>query len=359
MDPIPLELPVRANEAAALAEVIFQQVEGRRLTDDLRNRASGRAGLLGLETIIPHMGSLSNDPIHPGAFFLAIDAVRGGVAKPYLLRIATSSAPSSGLFQKSILIGRMRPGGGREIVINTVPFDPGSNPETIRTFAREVDRLFLPKPSGAAFTLFSSGPDAFAAFKSVQQDTNLNVAGFAGDWATGVSLAIRSGWREGYSIPASPIVLGGETALDAVLARVGYTKLILDVARLEAAARKDAVCRAYDACVKANAGERWPWRRPDLEVSWVSSAEPTTGEEIASLLAELREASRPVQAVSPRFGSVLDAGMAEAIRTAGAAVSLSSADPLLDQVSKACGGRVHCLAQPGEDLKALVKRIRA
>lgn len=353
---------MRANEAAALAEVIFQQVEGRRLNDDLRNRAAGRVASLGLETILPHMGSLQTDPIHPNSFFVLVDAVRGGIAKPYLLRIATSSAPSSGLFQKSILIGRMRPGGGREIVINAVPFDPDTHLGSIRTFAREVDRSFLPKPSGTAFTIFSPDHDAFGAFKSILQENNLNVAGFVGDWANGVFRAIRSGWREGYSIPAPPIVLGldgGPTVLDSVLARVGYTKLILDVAQVDPEVRKDAVCHAFDACVKANAGEQWPWRRPDLEISWVSSEEPTTPKEVARLLTELREAGRPVQDVSPRRSETLDAGLVDAIRAAGATVSIVSMEPLLEEIARACGGRVHCTAQPGEDLKALVKRIRS
>ncbi len=354
---------MRANEAASLAEVIFQQVEGRRLNDDLRNRAAGRAALLGLETIVPYMGSLQPDPIHPNSFFLAVDAVRGGVAKPYLLRIATSSAPSSGLFQKSILIGRMRPGGGREIVINTVPFDPATHAASIRTFAREVDRAFLPKPSGNACTIFSADHDSFGIFKSIHQESNLNVAGFAGDWAAGVFRAIRAGWRDGYSIPASPIVLGlegGPQVLDSVLERSGYTKLILDVAQLDPETRKDAVGHAFDNCVKSNAGEQWPWRRPDLEISWASAGEPTEAGEVAALLADLKEAGRPAQAVSPRFDETsFDPAVAEAIRAAGAAVSIASTEPSLEEISRACGGRVHCTAQPGEDLKALVKRIRS
>lgn len=353
---------MRANEAAALAEVIFQQVDGRRLNDDLRNRAAGRAALLGLETIVPYLGSLQNDPIHPTSYFLALDAVRAGLARPYLLRIATSSAPSSGLFQKSILIGRMRPGGGREIVINAIPFDPATHPESIRIFAREVDRAFLPKPSGTAFTIFSPDPDAFGRFKAIQQEGSLNVAGFAGEWVSGVFRAIRAGWRDGYTAPAPPIVLGAPGAppvLDDVLARVGYTKLILDVARLDLRSRKDAVCHAFDTCIKANAGEQWSWRRPDLEIAWTSAEEPTSCEEITSLLAELRESGRPVQSASPRFGASPNLAIVEMIRAGGVAVSVSSTEPLLEEIARASGGRVHCSAEPGEDLKALVKRIRS
>ncbi len=351
---------MRANEAAALAEVVFQQVEGRRLNDDLRHRAAGRAGSLGLETIVPHMGSLQSDPIHPNCYFVAIDAVRGGIAKPYLLRLASASAPSSGTFQKSILIGRMRPGGGREIVINTVPFGPEDR-DAIRTFAREVDRGFLPKPSGNAFNIASSDPEAFASFRSILLESSLNVAAYAGDWHSGVLQAIRAGWREGYAIASPPIVLKrGVDPLDSMLRLTGYTKLVIDVAQLDAAHRKDAVAMAFDALVKANAAEHWTWKRPDLELSWGSSASATTADEIAMLAAELKESGRSVQAVSPRFGESWSASVVDAVRGAGAAITLDSVEPALSAIAHACGGRVHCNARrPGEDLRALVKTLRS
>jgi hypothetical protein len=334
LDPLLLELPVRANEAAALAEAVFQQIDGRRLTDDMRNRVAGRAALLGLETIHPFCGSLQSDPIHPNCYFLAIDAVRGGVSKPYLLRIATATAPSSGLFQKSILIGRMRPGGGREIVINAVPFGPEDR-SAIQTFAREVDRAFLPKPSGTAFSVTVTC-----------------------DWHTAVWQAIRAGQREGYAVVAPPLELRpDQDPLPGILDRTGYTKIVLDIAALPQDLRLSAVSAAIDAAVKANASEQWTWRRPDLELSWRSSAAPTGPGEVAELLAALKDTGRPVQAVSPHFGAQA-AEMVAVIKAAGAVVSVRSTDSLLDELAQLTGGRLHCTAQPGEDIRALVRRLR-
>jgi hypothetical protein len=359
LDPIQIELPVRASEAAALAEVVFHVTEGRRLTDDLRNRAAGRIESLGLETIVPFLGSLQADPIHPNCFFLAIDAVRGGAPKPYLLRLANANAPSSGLFQKSILIGRMRPGGGREIVINAAPFSASTNQEAILTFVREVDRMFLPRPSGAAFTVFADG--AFGDFRSLLQESGLNAAAVNAEWHEGVLRAIRAGWREGYSIAAPALVLTADTdAVSAALEVVGYTKAVFDVARLPVEARAAIVGEAYDAVVRANASRQWTWKRPDLEVCWDSAAsgEPTPATEIAGLLANLREAGRAVQSAAPVLGDDWRDAV-EVVRASGAALRVSSSQPGLQDVARACGGRVHCVAAPGEDVRALVKLLRS
>ena len=42
MSMIPLVLPLKANEAAALADLVYQQLEGKPLTADVRNRFAGR-----------------------------------------------------------------------------------------------------------------------------------------------------------------------------------------------------------------------------------------------------------------------------------------------------------------------------
>src|SRR5713226_4991660 len=152
MSSIPLVLPLRANEAAALADVVYQQMEGRQvdarpLTDDLRHRFAARIANLGIETFTPFPGSLQQDPIHPSTYYIAVDAIGEGKTRPLLLRIALSSSPASGLFPGAMLIGRMRPGGEREIVINAIPFD-STDHANIRTFAEQVDRAFLPRPQG-------------------------------------------------------------------------------------------------------------------------------------------------------------------------------------------------------------------
>ena len=350
---------MRANEAAALAEVVFQQVDGKRLNDDLRQRAAGRAELLGLETIIPHLGSLQVDPVHPSSYFLAVDAVRGGVVKPYLLRLATATAPSSGLFQKSVLIGRMRPGGGREIIINAVPF-AAEQQESIRTFVREVDRFFLPKPSGPVLSISSPAPEAFNAFRTVLHTSNLNIAACQCEWHAGVLRAIRAGWRDGYSIPSPSVVLRRDAdALTEVLGLTGYTKLVLDVSGIDPADRAVAVSAALDASIKANAAQQWTWKRPDLGISWESTQSPTTPAEVSTLLGELRQSGRTVQSVHPRLDSKGWTPVIDAIRESGAVLSVESTQYDLHQIARVCNGKVHCRATPEDDLLALFKTLRS
>src|SRR5262245_51261109 len=121
MTPIPLNLPLRPNEAAELAALIFEHAERKPLTDELRSRLAARAAVLRLESIVPHFGSLSRDPVHPSTYYLAVD----GVETPHLLHIALGSAPTSSIFHNALLIGRTRRLNGPEFVINAIPFGPG------------------------------------------------------------------------------------------------------------------------------------------------------------------------------------------------------------------------------------------
>src|SRR5260370_614343 len=120
MTPIPLDLPLRPNEAAELAGLIFEQAERKPLTDDVRSRIGARAMALKLESIRPWIGSLARDPVHPSAYYLAVDAN----AAPYLLYMALETAPTSSLFHRSLLIARTRRMNGPEMVINATPFAP-------------------------------------------------------------------------------------------------------------------------------------------------------------------------------------------------------------------------------------------
>lgn len=53
MTPVPIDLRLRPSEAAVLAELIFEQTTGRPVTDDVRNRLTGRAATLGMESVRP------------------------------------------------------------------------------------------------------------------------------------------------------------------------------------------------------------------------------------------------------------------------------------------------------------------
>lgn len=281
MTPVPIEQPLRPSEASALAELIFQVAEGKVLNEDLRARLHSRTGNLNLESIVPYTGSLAKDPTHVSAYYLAVDGVHNGRTTQLLLYMAPASAPMSSLFPKPLLIGRMRPGGGREIVVNAIPFG-SSNYEHVRTFAEKVDKAFLPRPQGAqpAIAVGNRHPEislpaAFEAFRTIHKTFGVNLASTAQLSATremtttadiasrdgedplapghtrvsithlyhaGIWAAIRAGWREGYNAEADHFIVSGsnadeiassiEATKQAIKEAAGYTKFTTDTSRL-------------------------------------------------------------------------------------------------------------------------------
>ena len=71
--------------------LIFEHAERKPLTDELRNRIAARASVLKLETVTPWFGSLERDPVHPSAYYLAVD----GPDSAQLLYLAPATAPTS------------------------------------------------------------------------------------------------------------------------------------------------------------------------------------------------------------------------------------------------------------------------
>ncbi len=218
MTPVPFDLPLHTGEAAALASLVLEHAEGKPLNDNLRNRLASRAAVSKMTSIRPYFASLEKDPIHPSTFYLAVDGLD---AQPLLLHIAPATAPSSALFPKAILIGRMQAAGGgvrREIVVNASWF-AATDSDRIRTFAEEVNRAFLPRPQGSRPAISVGGlddrlPDVFESFRSIFKLKGENVASIrisnapetAAMWA-----AIRSGWREGYTLENDGIEISGST----------------------------------------------------------------------------------------------------------------------------------------------------
>src|SRR5262249_25319025 len=136
--------------------------------------------------------------------------------QPLLLHIALATAPTSSVFQKPLLIGRMRRAGGPEMIINAIPFGE-ANEENIEKFASHIDPAFLPVPQGtrAGIVVDSGLPVAFEAFRSIWKRTGKNLAAVAAPpeasprtaYYAAIWAAIRAGWREGYTagieLPAS------------------------------------------------------------------------------------------------------------------------------------------------------------
>ena len=265
MTPVPLDLPVRPPEVAELANLILDVAEGKPLSAEVRRRIAARGAALRLETIRPHFGSLSRDPVHHSSYYLAIDAA-GGV--PLLLHIALGSAPTSAIFAGALLIGRMPRRSGRDIVVNAIPFGPG-DAEAIASFAAQIDPAFLPKPCGSR-TVVVAGiadaandlPAAFAAFQAVQKRSGRNVAGVApAAWAAGprgfhaaaVWAAVRAGWQEGFAcaihIPAD------ERARETIREAAAYSLFVIELASADAAALETAG-RLHSAIREARSAQK-------------------------------------------------------------------------------------------------------
>ena len=314
MSMIPLVLPLKASEAAALADLVYQQLEGQPLTQDLRNRFAARLPQLALETFTPYPGSLARDPIHPSTYYIAIDTQ----SAPMLLRIALASSPASGLFPGAMLIGRMRPGGGREIVINAVPFH-SSDRESVRTFAEQVDRAFLPRPQGPQSAIIAEGPDfaaAFRAFRAILKSTGLNLAAIAGDFDAALWSAIRAGWREGWNAQTKD-----PSAAD-------YTKFSVT-------GTLEQLDQIYDRIRAAKGGHVF-----DFEI-----AAPG---DVATTLEWMKSRGKPVQFVVVSPDSDLRELPAIA-RQHNAILSFTSAtEAQLEQIGIATGGRFHYALQGDE-----------
>jgi len=295
MTPVPFELPLRASEAAAVADLLFQQVEGKPLTPDQRGRFAGRLSALSTPSLIAYPASLSADPIHPSTYYLAVDGLTQGVT-PLLLRIGVASAPGTALFPKSLMVGRMRPGGQREIVISGIPFAT-TDEATIRTFVEKVDKAFLPKATGLQPSTIVHCDDAALeaqeVFRVAPRTVNLAVeVDASGFWAV-LWAAIRAGRREAFSV-ATAIDCQAPATVEALAWFTRY--------RLTGTAAQ--VAPVMDQLRRLKAGLPAPHARTvDFELG---------GEDVETQWAALKTDGRPVQAAA-----VATLEQIEAARAAG------------------------------------------
>jgi hypothetical protein len=359
-----INAPIRASEASELADLIFELAETRSLTEDLRNRLNGRISNLKLETIVAHTGSLCADPVHPAAFFLAIDGIREGVAKPWLLRVADANTPASAQLPKAILIGRMRLRNRREIVASVVPFGP-EDALHIRTFADEVDRAFLPRPQGTSPSIAAYANDQpFAEFRRIPKSHGPNCAATWGSRDAAIWAAIRAGWREGYGAESELLPAHSrEQCESAILLEPGYTKFVLDASAI---ADNDVAAETLGGLFAFIQKARAPqpsWRRFDLEISFSNASVPTSANTIDTLLGKLKEQGRTVQSVRPKLGGPDSIELVNAtIKRHGAVlnVDVSAKTPieLLREIGEITAGRVQCRVERAIDIRAVADALR-
>jgi hypothetical protein len=297
--PVPLELPLRPAEAAELAFLIFDRAEGKPLSDDLRNRLAARAAVLKLQTLTPFPGSLERDPVHHTVYYLAVDgtAATGGDGAdsdkvPLLLHMALAAAPTSSIYHKPLLIGRMRRPNGPEMVINAIPFGPGDR-HNVETFAARINSAFYPQPQGArtTITVEEDYPAAFDTFRAIRKRTGKNFAALSGDYHAAMCAAIRAGWRSAYTAAAD---LAAEDGTAANLGgRAGFSRYAVVVAATASCLNETE--RIYHQIRQARAAMKIS-RGFDLELD---AAGPMTPEFLRSVLDVMKERGHLPQLVYP------------------------------------------------------------
>ena len=207
MTPSLFDLPLRLGDAAALAAILFEQLGTKPVPvrPEQRIRIAARAEAIAFDAMRVWFGSLERDPVHPSAYYICVDGVEG---QPLLLRVATVSTPSSGLFPRSILIGRTFV-ARTEAVFNVVPFGPAHR-EQLHTFATEVNPAFEPrvlsnrKPVRVTGDVTAAIGEQVRRWRAGEREQLLFNAPEGEDSAafTAATLwaVIRGGWREGYAI---------------------------------------------------------------------------------------------------------------------------------------------------------------
>ena len=277
------------------------------MTDDVRRRLAGRLRNIETPSVRVYPLSLEQDPIHPSSYYLAVDGLNHGLVTPLLLRLGLASSPASGLFPKSVLIGRMRPAGGREVVVNAVPFGPEDD-EPVRTFNDKVTKAYQPRPQGAQAALIVSAdnlalasPGAFDAFRQIHRDTGQNRAAFSTDLASAPAAylavlwaAVRAGWRDGYSLGVTriPAHADSHAALEPLNGFTRYSVVAPSATELDAAAA------IYDHLKRVKMGAvPGQTRGFDFELDLRPSS--LTPEALAETLQSWRASGRAVHSVMP------------------------------------------------------------
>jgi hypothetical protein len=345
--PVPLDLPVRPPDAAELANLVFSLAERKPLNDELRTRIAARLAPLRFESLRPHPGSLDRDPVHHSTYYMAVD---GGEGQPLLLHMAPAAAPTSAIFPKPLLIGRMRSAKGSEMVLNAIPFGPRDY-ESLQRFASQIDEAFLPRAQGSRPAIVAPAvPGAFDGFRAVLKSSRKNVAAlgahaaqtdpadfyFAGMWA-----AIRAGWREGYS--AGMIMAVSESLPRTIEQAAQLSHFGLDVSGLvvvaagaeeKYGAALKAAERMHESIRQARAARKIA-RAFDFELRLENAAEPTSAEDLRFCLEWLKSRGHAAQVAAPRLSPESDlTALAEAATSCQCVLSVSST-----AAARATGGR--------------------
>jgi hypothetical protein len=354
--PVPLDLPLRPPEAAEVASLVFSLAERKPLNDEVRARIASRLAAARFVSLRPYPASLERDPVHHSTYYMAVDGQNG---EPLLLHMAPAAAPTSAIFSKPLLIGRMRQATGPEMVLNAVPFGP-SHHESIERCARQIDEAYLPRPQGSRAAIVAPAiPASFEGFRAVLRRSRKNLASIAAApgespiafYYAGIWAVIRTGWREGYS---AGIGITLETAdvdalRDLFQEASPLTRFAIDVSSLAAADYEPALSaaeRAHELIRQARATRKIT--RPfDFELSLQNAPQPTTPDNVGFCLEWLKNRGHAAQLMAPRIGTNSDvSALAAAAQMFQCTLSLNDRAGDLASIGRATGGRVNFRLAP-------------
>lgn len=350
MTPVPLDLPLRPPEAAELASLVFSLAERKPLNDEVRTRIASRVAVARFTSMRPYAASLERDPVHHSTYYMAVDGQNG---EPLLLHMAPTAAPTSAIFPKPLLIGRMRQASGPEMVINTVPFGPADH-QSIERFARQIDEAFLPRSQGSRAAIVARAtPASFEGFRAVLKRSRKNVAAIAGAqgdsptdfYYAGIWAAIRGGWREGYGAGIGIALKNAnvDAMRDLFQEAAPLSRFAIDVSSLVAANYELALSaaeRAHELIRQARVARKIA--RPfDFELSLQNAPQPTTPGDLSLCLEWLKRRGHAAQLMAPRIGTSSEfSALAAAAQAAQCTLSVDDRAGDLASIGRATAGRV-------------------
>ncbi len=275
-----MESQFNTSEAAQIAAGICQYSKDKPVDAKFRERLGNKLSDLGLTSLRPHAGSLAKDPAQASNYYLVVDAVAEGKATPLLMHVATDSSAAGKLLAEPVRTERVQI-EGKEVLLSFIPFSSQDH-ESIRRFAEQIDRAFLPRPQRSQPAVAAGNrhpeislPAVFSAYRTILDKLHVNMASTVQLSATremtteealaqrdgenpvatghtrvsirhlyhaGLWVAIRSGWREGYNAEADHFIVSGNSSEEiarsvemvktAIRHAVGYTKFTTDTSRL-------------------------------------------------------------------------------------------------------------------------------
>ena len=245
-----------------------------------------------------------------------MDAVAEGKTTPLLMHVAMDSSAAGKLLAEPVRTERVQV-EGKEILLSFIPFSSHDH-ESIRKFAEQVDRAFLPRPQRSQPAVAAGNrhpeislPAVFNAYRTILDRLHVNMASTVqlsatremttedalaqrdGEnpvatghtlvsirhlYHTGLWAAIRSGWREGYNAEADHFIVSGNSAEEiarsvemvrtAIRHAAGYTKFTTDTSRMF---ELQADPRHPDPWGDSAVGEKFQQMFSDEERKWLRS----------------------------------------------------------------------------------------